>query len=598
MTTDAAGDVGPESGARRPDAAEVEAELQRVLASRCFEQAGRAKNFLKFVVDETLAGRGDRLKGYTIGVEVFGRPTDFDAQNDPLVRVEAGRIRSRLTQYYGDEGAKNPIRITLARGGYAPQFSFADLSPAATAAPNTVVLSPQTRLRRGLAIVVAAAGAAMLGLLAFVLVSMPSRTVKPLPGATVDSTSTPAALGVRRGPKVLVLPFANLSGSTDLDYFAYGLTDEIMLRLGDLDVSVMGSTGGNADTSSTEVGPVPAAWNATYVLTGSARSTGDQIRLTARLSAADSGAQLWAEAFDEPADVRTLLAFQERVAARVAGTITRPFGPIFNQEIVRATRAPPEQLATYDCVLKYRYYRRTFEPRDHRETADCFRRAVVREPGLADAWAGLALVYLDEYLYGYNAENGPVDALTRAREAAIKACDIEGDNRLALLAMARLRLAEGDVDGFERAVERLLALTPHNADDLATIASLRGVAEGWERSLPLLDEALSLYAPGRAPNAFFIAQALHALEIGDYDQALEHALKIDTPSWPLSTVVVAASAGLAGRADIAHRATQRLLELQPEFPRHARAQFARWHPREALLTRFLEGLRAAGIDIP
>jgi tetratricopeptide (TPR) repeat protein len=292
------------------------------------------------------------------------------------------------------------------------------------------------------------------------------------------------------------------------------------------------------------------------------------------------------------------LAFQERVAARVAATITRPFGPIFNQEVVRATRAPPEQLDTYDCVLKYRYYRRSFDPGDHRQTADCFRRAVVREPGLADAWAGLALVYLDEYLYGYNPDNGPVDALTRAREAAIKACDIEGDNRLAVLALARVRLADGDLNGFDRATERLLALTPHNADDLATLGALRGVTEDWERSLPLLDEALALYAPGRAPGVFFIAHALHALETGDYEQALDHALKIDTPSWPLISMVVAASAGLAGRTDIAHRAAQRLLELQPDFPSRVRAQLARWHPREAVVARLVEGMNAAGLDIP
>ena len=79
---------------------------------------------------------------------------------------------------------------------------------------------------------------------------------------------------------------------------------------------------------------------------------------------------------------------------------------------------------------------------------------------------------------------------------------------------------------------------------------------------------------------------------------IEHALKIDTPSWPLISMVVAASAGLAGRTDIAHRAAQRLLELQPDFPRRVRAQLARWHPREAVVARLVEGMNAAGLDIP
>src|SRR5688572_9467489 len=131
--TDAAGNTSP-NASRRPRTADVAAELQRVLASRCFEQSDRAKEFLRFVVGETVAGRGDRLKGYTIGVEVFGRPPSFDAHSDPLVRVEAGRIRRRLTEYYAREGALNPVRIELTRGAYAPQFNFAP--PAIPAAPE------------------------------------------------------------------------------------------------------------------------------------------------------------------------------------------------------------------------------------------------------------------------------------------------------------------------------------------------------------------------------------------------------------------------------------------------------------------------------
>jgi hypothetical protein len=86
------------AGPTEPSAAEVRAGLERVLASRCFEQAARSSAFLRFVVEQTLAGQGDRLKGYTIAVEVFARPPDFDAQTDPLVRVEAGRLRRRLIE--------------------------------------------------------------------------------------------------------------------------------------------------------------------------------------------------------------------------------------------------------------------------------------------------------------------------------------------------------------------------------------------------------------------------------------------------------------------------------------------------------------------
>ena len=107
-----------------PTAAEVRAALERILRSQCFEHAGRASDFLRFVVAETLAGEAERLKGYTIAISVFGRPPDFDAQADPLVRVEALRLRQRLTEYYSGEGAADRVRIELPRGGYAVKASL------------------------------------------------------------------------------------------------------------------------------------------------------------------------------------------------------------------------------------------------------------------------------------------------------------------------------------------------------------------------------------------------------------------------------------------------------------------------------------------
>src|SRR5687768_6586942 len=119
----------------KPSTSEVRAALERILASRCFQQAGRASDFLRFVVEQTLAGSGQRLKGYTIGVEVFGRPADFDAQSDALVRVEAGRLRRRLVEYYASEGAADPLRIQLPRGTYAVEYEFAGAAEQALPAP-------------------------------------------------------------------------------------------------------------------------------------------------------------------------------------------------------------------------------------------------------------------------------------------------------------------------------------------------------------------------------------------------------------------------------------------------------------------------------
>ena len=220
---------------REPEAAAVRAELERVVASRCFQLAGRAKDFLTYVVEETLAGRADRLKGYTIGVEVFGRPAaDFDAQNDPLVRVEAGRLRRRLIEYYADEGRGDPVRIGLPRGGYAAEFTYAaDAAPepsegeSALEASQVATPAPSRRSRpRAAALVVAAFGLAVLAVFWLVRAERVDGGRSPERAAAVDAAAPSLpGLPTARGPKLLVVPFANLNGTGDLDYS--GLLDLI-----------------------------------------------------------------------------------------------------------------------------------------------------------------------------------------------------------------------------------------------------------------------------------------------------------------------------------------------------------------------------------
>jgi hypothetical protein len=102
---------------------EVRGQLDRILGHRDFEASVRTREFLRFVVEEALAGRAERLKGYTIAVEVFGRPKDFDANLDPIVRIQAGRLRRALEHYYLVAGGQDPVVISVPKGGYAPEFS-------------------------------------------------------------------------------------------------------------------------------------------------------------------------------------------------------------------------------------------------------------------------------------------------------------------------------------------------------------------------------------------------------------------------------------------------------------------------------------------
>jgi len=109
---------------RAPPPDVIRRQVQQILASSNFDASIRNRKFLQFIVEETLAGHGDRLKGYTIALEVFDRDPSFDPQLDPVVRIEAGRLRRSLERYYLTEGKASAIAISIPKGKYVPQFEI------------------------------------------------------------------------------------------------------------------------------------------------------------------------------------------------------------------------------------------------------------------------------------------------------------------------------------------------------------------------------------------------------------------------------------------------------------------------------------------
>jgi TolB-like protein len=131
---------------------DVRNQLERILASDQFANSGRLSRFLRFTVEKTLAGEGDKIKEYVIGREVFDRGEDYDTRMDPVVRVEARRLRSKLEEYYRESGRGDRLRIVFRKGGYTPTFE----------APETAESSARTPARRQWALAAGAVATASL----------------------------------------------------------------------------------------------------------------------------------------------------------------------------------------------------------------------------------------------------------------------------------------------------------------------------------------------------------------------------------------------------------------------------------------------------
>jgi len=145
---------------------QIREQMTRVLASHEFRSSKRSQEFLRYVIENTLKGQADVLKERTIGIEVFGRSTNYDPSEDATVRVKAGEVRKRLGIYYSGEGAHDPIRIELPSGTYVPEFRPVAVSRAAEPAPKPPHRIPAlvTPRRSALALAVVLAAAAALWL--------------------------------------------------------------------------------------------------------------------------------------------------------------------------------------------------------------------------------------------------------------------------------------------------------------------------------------------------------------------------------------------------------------------------------------------------
>lgn len=276
---------------------QVRAELERILASRGFASAGRLSRLLRHVVEKTLAGETDQLKEYSVGMEVFDRDDKYDPRVDSIVRVEAGRLRSRLDEYYHADGAADPVRISLPRGAYVAVFAPQPPEPPSPALEPANAGSP----RRVWAAWALSAGAVALVVAAVTWVGRP-----------------PSAEGP---PSVAVLAFEQYSASEEDGAIAAQLTDSVTAELARLGtVSVVSHT--SAMQFAGERKPlreIAAALNAAFVVEASIENVSGGLRVMARVVNAATDRKMWVEDYAGRPD--DLAGLSRQIAAGASAAV-------------------------------------------------------------------------------------------------------------------------------------------------------------------------------------------------------------------------------------------------------------------------------------
>ncbi len=457
----------------RTDAEIVKARscLDRILASPCFVQSERQQRFLKFIVTETLAGRTDRLKGYTIAVEVFDRDVSFDPAIDAIVRVEAARLRAKLREYYDREGRTDPVRFELPKGAYVIRMEWR---------------APETTLS---------------------LQESPDARAK-----TVGHAMSTRLRPIEDRPSLAVLPFANMSSIPDQEYFADGITDGLIAELSRLPGLFVISRHSSfvykgVSKRAEEIG---AELGIRYLLEGSVQRAAERVRITVQLIDAASGAHLWAERYDR--ELKDIFALQDDVTQRIVNVLQVKFAAAEQERIGHGGTLNVE---AHDCLLRGLERFWIFTPESSREAAVHVARAVELDPGYAagHTWLARVLVFRWIMIWDPNSET-----LDRAYDHIRVAVDLDpkAPHTQAVLCWVQLWRKQGEaaIAAGWRAVD----LDPNNADAYLFLAFALAVSGRGEEALHNIVKGMRLNPhPGAV---YHLAMCLSYIALEEYDLAI------------------------------------------------------------------------------
>lgn len=381
----------------RPEAEAVAEQIERILASGDFDASPRSRAFLRFIIEETLAERREGLTQTAIATRVFGRRSDFDPTVDPIVRIQAGRLRRSLERYYLLSGAGDAVRIELPRGTYVPVLAWAR---------SRVADSRQSGASR--------------------------------PSAASDDW-----------PRVVLDRFENGSGDPEVDAAVVRCTHQLALELDryrDVRVVLLSERGG-ADSSTCEHGR--------FALSGQFSRDEKGVRLTARLLDCQTANQVWTEEYRGGPSVSS--DFCEQTARVIAARVASEQGVIAQRLWVEQRNHPPASLTPYGAILRSYQFFFNRNPADLAPAVEALQQAVAAEPECGLAWVQLSRLYSANYAFEVAPIDTPIDQGVAQAEQGVR---LEPTSQRAGGALAFALFLKGEMAASRKEAKRAVDLNP------------------------------------------------------------------------------------------------------------------------------------------
>jgi adenylate cyclase len=512
-------------------AGRVREHLEHLLDSLDFKATEMQRAFLRFVVEKALDGQADEIKGFTVATEVFGRSEEFDQSRDPIVSIQANKLRRTLELYYLTEGKEDPCRIDIPKGTYVPVFHDAYQQESDSAAAE---------------------------------------------GLAIES-------GMDSWPALLVMPLDNLTGDASKDFIGIGLSTELAIEIARFNgIKVMCPVPGEGKTADFR--------DARFVISGSVYQYGEHIKIAVQLTDQNTRQQIWGESYKASKKASDLMTFQEQAARLIAVKVAGFYGAIASVITAETKNKPPSKLLTYEAILRYSEYDQVQTSDSFMRALEALEHAARIEPDCPRVLSRLAHLYANSYNLDYPWVDKPLATALRFAE---RAADINPFDQYNLVVLSLVRFSSDELSAALEESKKALALNPKSLFLMEAIAYIMILSGDWEDGETLARKAISLNPYYRTEIHY--ALWLNCLRAEDYERAHLELLHLRKPSvfwYPLSK---AATLGLLGRKDEGEKSLQILLSMKPDFAQKARILIERYIKFEPLVERVISGLENAGL---
>jgi TolB-like protein len=527
----------PVTPGRAPGPPAVLRQVERILASGDFDASPRSRELLHFVVEEALAGRGGNVTQSAIATRVFRRREDFDPTVDPIVRIQAGRLRRSLERYYLLSGKHDTLRIELPRGTYVPTFG--------------VLAEAQAEAARE----------------------------PPAHAAAVVAPDTD-------WPTVLIRPFEAEQPGPEHAALAARVTEELGLELGrhrDLRTVLQGALD--------QLEPSRRS-AARFSIGGRLRDVGGELRVTAQLVDRATGEQLWGDEYHTAPGAGRWSGSLDDVARVIAVRVGGEEGIVVQRLVGEFRNRRPAVITPFGAILLSYEFFLARDPQTLLPTLEALRHVVKVDPECGVAWSRLARVILANYAFELTPVPTPIE---EAISCAHHAARIDPTSRRARCILAAALLVKGELRSARDELEEALRLSSESLVWLEHIGYFLCLLGDGDRGTGLIREARRRN-PYVLPNATMGLWFEH-LRRGEIQLAYQVALEFRDPTYFWRGVMRGSCLGLLGRGAEAEAEIAVILEEKPDFPARGRTLIGHYVKLPDVFDRVLDGLSRAGLDL-